>query len=144
MRRNLKIKRGFTLVEMLVVIMIIGVIAAISVGIYGAVAQRGDAAKTKADMEVVLAAIYAYRDEMGDLPGNLGSLWGSEDARARLSRLDRDVFTRTSGQGVKLKDRFGNELVYRARGGRGGSVLLVSKGPDGKLDTEDDIRSDEL
>jgi type II secretory pathway pseudopilin PulG len=128
---------------MLVVISIIGVIAAIGVGLYGTVAQRGDAAKTRADMEVIMAAIYAYKDEKGgELPDTLGELSSSEDALQRLSRLDREVFKRSGG--VKLTDRFGHSYEYSRDGGRGGSVLLLSVGPDGKKGTEGDIRADEL
>ena len=53
--------RAFTLVELLTVIAIIGILAAITMGIYGAVKRKGGEFRLKAELAAIELALEAYK-----------------------------------------------------------------------------------
>ena len=128
---------GFTLVEMLALILIIGIIMTIVVGVSGVIIQDANRKQTLRRMEIVLQAIRAYRDDTGDWPDNLGVLSGNTKSAKRLESLEPDARS-----GSNYVDGFGNMISYRKTGARDGGPLLKSNGPDGQANTDDDIRSD--
>jgi len=66
------VSRGFSLVELLVVISIIGLLAGLSsVGVSKAM-QKGKQAKAKGDLNAIVTAVRAYRQEYGKFPSNAG------------------------------------------------------------------------
>ncbi len=66
-------KRGFTLVELLVVISIIALLLALSIfGIQGARESSRDA-KRKADLELLRSGLEIYKSDCGDYPAVLSS-----------------------------------------------------------------------
>jgi prepilin-type N-terminal cleavage/methylation domain-containing protein len=67
---------GFTLTELLIVIVILGVLTGIVVFAVGAFTDRGDMAACKADRKTVEAAVEAFRAQSptGAYPANLNDL----------------------------------------------------------------------
>ena len=135
-------RRAFTLIEMLVVLMIIGIVLAIGAGVATRIIARTDEEETSQRLKIVLDAIQAYHDEKGSLPDSLNALAGVNACRDVLKRLDRDCITTTAST-VVIKDSFGNPLVYNKTGGFGGGVTLYSKGLDG-LDGNDAQKKDDI
>ena len=147
-------KRGFTLVEMMVVIFVIGIIITIVVGVAGVVASRANDERSKATMGIVMSAITAYHDAHGDVwPGDaganeiarctnlLGQLTSDPNSAAanRLLPLDKASYGGPAGSPYIL-DGYGKSLDYSATKGAGGGPLLVSAGRDNNYGTG--IRSD--
>ncbi|MFC1625464.1 type II secretion system protein [Patescibacteria group bacterium] len=65
-------KKGFTLIEMLVVISIIGILIGISIfGVQGARESSRDA-KRKSDIELIRSGIEIYKSDCGVYPATLG------------------------------------------------------------------------
>ncbi len=71
LRKSLATKKtghGFTIVELLIVIVVIGILAAISIVSYNGISQRAENNKTIAAAEGYFKAIKMYQSEVGDVP----------------------------------------------------------------------------
>jgi prepilin-type N-terminal cleavage/methylation domain-containing protein len=65
-------RRGFTLIELMIVVAIIGILAAIAVPLYQNIQSRARTAKAQADTRTIASAMVQYSAHCGDLPGAAG------------------------------------------------------------------------
>lgn len=122
---------GFTLIEILVVVVIVGVLATLVAQNLGGTTEQANLAATKSDMNAIKTAAQRFKMQKKRWPEELSELIGDEDSTIRYLDLDEVP-----------KDKWtGAEYVLERRGGR---VIVICYGADGEEGTDDDLTSENV
>lgn len=76
MNRWMKQEKGFTIVELLIVIVIIGILAAITIVAYNGIQNRASDVAIQSDLANIAKKLKAYNAEKGVYPAGSGELTG--------------------------------------------------------------------
>ncbi len=132
-RRN---RRGFTLVELMLVVIIIGVLAGIVIPRLAGRTQKASLAAAKMTVQGVSTSLEQFELDVQRFPS-------TEEGLSALLERPAALPEETVWNGPYLKemplDPWSRTLVYRYPGDKGVDFDLISMGPDGQLDTEDDV-----
>jgi general secretion pathway protein G len=133
-------KFGFTIVELLVVIVTIGILAAVTIVSYGGVQTRAQVAKMRSDFSLFSQAVIAARNTNGQTLGQIdGSYWSSGNCYSKPNGTDLAALARSdscwvqylavlnnisSASGVNIRnmvDPWGRPYAIDENEGEGGS-----------------------
>lgn len=112
--------RAFSLLELTLVVAIMGVLLAVVAIAFGPRLLRAKARATEATMQTTKQALITCEGDTNAMPAALTGLVGPY-----LEKLP--------------KDGWGRDFYYKTPGANGKPFDLISRGPDGQLDTADDI-----
>ncbi|MGM0366333.1 MAG: type II secretion system protein GspG [Actinomycetota bacterium] len=119
--RRIKQNRGFTLVELMVVVLIVAVLIGISVPAYLIFRERAREASTKSEMKSIVIAIEMYRNDYSVYPSQ--------------ENFPHDINNYFGAQAPEA-DFWNTPYVYDSDGDK---YLLRSNGKDRQEGTADDI-----
>ena len=130
MKKNNRILEGFTLVEILIVVVIIGILATVAIPTYFKYVERGYASDAKVQIKNILQNAELYRQETGQWPTDVETMIAEGYIELKRSILNKWEFT------VQLED---NEMgtagqisatrLPAMQGGEGHQIIfLVDEG----------------
>jgi type II secretion system protein G len=127
-------EKGFTLVELMVVVIILGVLAGIAVPRYLAKTDDAKISATLSTLQAVQGAMNNYY--VGDL-GNGKFPYGADEAA-----IETELEKALNAAGLTwagMKDGYGKSLKYGVDGASGTKFILYSQGKDDALNGGNDI-----
>lgn len=139
-------KKGLTLIEILVVIIIISMLAAVSLPVYHKARVKGVIVKTKSIISSIEAALSMYETDFGDYPaGDTSKIlvellqgpvenenWNGPYIRFKKEDVDKEG---------NVVDGWKTPLIYKYPQSEKENTpyIIISAGPDKKFGTKDDI-----
>ncbi len=143
MDRETRLSGGFTLIELVIVVAIIGILAAIAIPMYGSVTEKARIARAQADLDAIRKAVEMLLSDTGQWPGHQtfgiintapsNEIWDLNAPNAGLVATD-GVFRNWRGPYMQSvpKDPWGMDYFFDTDYMSGGvnKVALGSFGPN--------------
>ena len=137
-QRKRYVRYGFTMVELMAILIIIGLLATVVVTKVASKIDRARITTTKANLKILHSAVNQFKMDTGRFPTeDMGLL--------DLIEQPPDVMSWEPGGYLETTDLpldgWGNEFKYEPYPESGKQFALRSFGPDGEEGTEDDLLS---
>lgn len=123
---QIKIRSGFTLVELMVVVAVIGIVAGIVLAAAGGVQKKAARDQAKAEIKMICVALENFKANTGAYPTNTGNF--STNFYGNLTNLISFKTNQITGTGTNLVllDPYGYPYRYRSPARSSTSMLTES------------------
>jgi len=127
--RKRQVRRGFTMVELMAVLIILGLLATVVVSNFVGQVDKGRVTTTKANLRLLHTAINQFHMDTGRWPT-------PDEGLSVLIQQPADVTNWQTGGYVETtdlpKDGWGNDFIYEAMPESGRPFVIKSFGADGQ------------
>ena len=137
---------GFTIVELLIVIVVIGILAAITITAFNGVQNRAKTNRVNSELSSIRKAMLSYKAMSNELPPT-GDSWNFDTnppSCTSMNTLETSLRTAGIASSIAKLDPWGNCWGYddndcNTSSAVGAQTFIRSVGPDGTSYTPDDI-----
>ena len=139
-KRRKRIRNGFTMVELMAMLIIIGLLATLVVTKVSSQVDKARITTTKANVKMLASAVRQFRMDTGQYPSEDMGLIDLIEQPMDLpeGRWQTGGYLETTELPI---DGWGNEFVFQLYPESGKEFVIISFGPDGEEGTEDDLYS---
>ncbi|MDK2954741.1 MAG: ral secretion pathway protein [Desulfovibrionales bacterium] len=129
-RRTISKARGFTLIELMIVIVILGILSTLVILNIAGAPDEARVTKAKTDMQTLQSALILFKVQNGFYPST------EQGLKALIQKPVIKPIPRNYPQGGYLnqqtvpKDPWGNEYIYRSPGGDNRPYEIITLGAD--------------
>ena len=136
--RKRRVKYGFTMVELMAVLIIVGLLATLVVTKVASKIDQARVTTTKANLKALHAAVNQFKMDTGRFPAEDEGLIALVDQPSDVTVWEPGGYLETT---EITPDGWGNEFIYELYPESGKQFQIRSMGPDGEEGTEDDLLS---
>jgi len=129
-KKNKRMLKGFTLVEILIVVVIIGILATVAIPTYFKYVERGYASDAKVQIKNILQNAELYRQETSDWPTDVETMVAEGYIELKGSILNKWEFTvQLEDNEVGTSGQISATSLPGMQGGEGHQIIyLVDEG----------------
>lgn len=131
-QKNNKIRRNFTLIEVVIVIVILVTLASIATPMYMNYVKNANIGAAKTQIKLLVDAVNQYKLQYKEYPQ------GESGLQALVENVEDKENWKPLLQGALPKDPWGNEYVYKCPGDDNRPFEIISYGADGEPGGEDE------
>ena len=129
MKKSNRILEGFTLVEILIVVVIIGILATVAIPTYFKYVERGYASDAKIQIKNILQNAELYRQETSEWPTDVGTMIADGYIELKTSILNKWEFTLQLEGNAGATGQISATSLPGMQGGEGHQIIfLVDEG----------------
>ncbi len=134
--RRKHVRYGFTMVELMAILIIIGLLATVVVTQFTGKVEQGRIITTKANLRILHSAVNQFKMDTGRFPAEDVGLMELIEQPSDVTVWDPYLET------TELpKDGWGRDFIYELYPESGRQFVIRSAGPDGEEGTDDDLLS---
>ena len=136
--RSNRVRHGFTMVELMAMLIIIGLLATLVVTKVASKIDQARVITTKANLKMLHSAVNQFKMDTGRFPAEDLGLMELIEQPTDVAKWEEGGYLETT---ELPKDGWNHDFIYELFPESGKPFVIRSAGPDGEEGTEDDLLS---